>query len=414
MVELLSPIQDFVSLEAAIQARADAVYFGIKGMNMRAGAKNFSLKELEKVVKICHKNNVKAYLAINTIVYDDELNKIKEILKKAKKVKIDAIIAWDFSVISDANKLNLPIHISTQASISNFEAIKILKKKFKNFERVILARELSLEQINNIIKKLKKEKINVKIETFVHGAMCVSVSGRCFLSQEVFGKSANRGECLQPCRRKYLIKCQKSKISEHHQKKEKFFLRDVEEKHELEIGEDYVLSPKDLCALPFLDKLVKSGISCFKIEGRNRSPEYVKVVTDIYREAIDNPKADKKKLLEKLKTVYNRGFSSGFYMGKPIDEWSKTYGSKATKKKIYVGVVKNFYKNVKVAEIKIESHGVKIGDHIMIQGNKTGVVEQSIKSMQKDHKRVNGIKKGFVGVKLEMVVRENDRVFVII
>ena len=393
--ELLSPIQDFVSLEAAIQAKTDAVYFGIKGMNMRASAKNFSLKELDKVVKLCHKNKVKAYLAINTIVYDAELDKIKEILKKANKAKIDAIIAWDFSVISEANKLNLPIHISTQASISNFEAIKILKKKFKKFERVILARELSLEQIKSIIKKLKKEKINVEIETFVHGAMCVSVSGRCFLSQEIFGKSANRGECLQPCRRKYLIK-------------------DVEEKHELELGEDYVLSPKDLCTLPFLDKLIKAGISCFKIEGRNRSPEYVKVVTDVYREAIDNPKADKKKLLEKLKTVYNRGFSSGFYMGKPIDEWSKTYGSKATKKKIYVGIVKNFYNKVKVAEVRIESHGIKVGDIIMIQGNKTGVVEQRIKSMQKEHKSIKQIKKGFVGIKLDKIVRENDKVFVII
>lgn len=392
MVELLSPIQDFVSLEAAIQAKADAVYFGIKGLNMRAGAKNFSLKELEKVVKLCHKNKVKAYLAINTIVYDNELDKVKEILKKAK---IDAVIAWDFSVISEANKLNLPIHISTQASISNFEAIKILKKKFKNFERVILARELSLEQIKIIIKKLRKEKINVEIETFVHGAMCVSVSGRCFLSQEIFGRSANRGECLQPCRRKYLIK-------------------DVEEEHEFELGEDYVLSPKDLCTLPFLDKLIKAGISCFKIEGRNRSPEYVKVVTEVYREAIDAPKADKKKLLEKLKTVYNRGFSSGFYMGKPIDEWSKTYGSKATKKKIYVGVINNFYKKVKVAEVRIESHGIKVGDYIMIQGNKTGVVEQRVKSMQKNHKSIKQIKKGFVGIKLDKVVRENDKVFVIV
>ena len=395
MVELLSPIQDFVSLEAAIQSGADAVYFGIKGMNMRAGAKNFSLDDLDSVVKLCHKNKVRAYLAINTIVYDDELDKVNGILKKAKKSQIDAIIAWDFSVISLANKLNLPIHISTQASVANFEAIKILKKKFKNFERVILARELSLEQIEGIIKKLKKEKIKVQIETFVHGAMCVSVSGRCFLSQEVFGKSANRGECLQPCRRKYLIK-------------------DVEGGHEFELGEDYVLSPKDLCALPFLDKLVLAGISCFKIEGRNRSPEYVKVVTEVYREALNNPKADKKKLLKKLKTVYHRGFSSGFYMGKPINEWSQSYGSKATKKKIYVGIVKNFYKNVKVAEIKIESHGVKVGDNLMIQGNKTGVIEQKIKSMQKDHKSVKNIKKGFVGIKIDKIVRENDKVFVII
>jgi U32 family peptidase len=266
--ELLAPVQDFVSLTAAIQAKADAVYLGVKGLNMRAGAKNFELKDLKKAVDECHKNKVKIYLTLNTIIYDNELNKIKQILKKSKELKIDAIIAWDFLIINEANKLNLPIHLSTQASISNFEAIKTLKSKYKNIQRVILARELSLPQIKSIINKLKKNNIKVDIEVFIHGAMCVSVSGRCFLSQELFNKSANRGECLQPCRRKYIIK-------------------DIEEEHELELGEDYVMSPNDLCTLPILDKLVKVGIKLFKIEGRNRSPEYVKTVVEAYREAID-------------------------------------------------------------------------------------------------------------------------------
>lgn len=274
--ELLSPVQDFVSLQAAIEAGADAVYFGINELNMRLNAKNFQLKQLDEVAKLCHKNKVKSYLALNSIVYDNEINKLKDILNKAKKSKIDAIICWDFSVINEANKLNLPIHISTQASLSNFEAVKTLKKSFKNIKRVILARELSLSQIDSIIYKLKKEKIKVEIEVFIHGAMCVSISGRCFLSQEIFGKSANRGDCLQPCRRKYIIK-------------------DVEENHELELGEEYIMSPKDLCALPFIDKLIQANISSFKIEGRNRSPEYVKVVTEVYREAIDAVMKDMQK-----------------------------------------------------------------------------------------------------------------------
>lgn len=393
--ELLSPVQDFVSLQAAIDAGADSIYFGVNELNMRMGAKNFTIKDIKKVVETCHKNKVKAYLALNTIVYDNEFKNVITILKEAKKVKIDAVIAWDFLVIYEANKLNLPIHISTQASIANFEAIKTLKKQFKNLKRVVLARELSLEQIKYIIKKLKDKKIGVDIEVFIHGAMCVSVSGRCFLSQEIFGKSANRGECLQPCRRKYLIK-------------------DVEEAHELELGEEYVMSPKDLCALPFLDKLIKAGIHAFKIEGRNRSPEYVKAVTEVYREAIDCPKANKKKLMDKLKTVYNRGFSSGFYLGKPINEWAKVYGSKATKKKELLGYVKNYYKNVGVAEIKLLHNDLHIGDNIMFQGNKTGVFEQKVVSMQINHKDIAVAKKcKSFGLKTAKQVRENDKVYLI-
>jgi putative protease len=393
--ELLAPVQDFVSLESAIQAKADAVYFGIKGLNMRAGAKNFELNDLKQIITLCHKNKVKAYLAINTIIYDNELNKIKQVLKKAKKEKINAIIAWDFSVINEANKLNLPIHISTQASISNFEAIKTLKSKYKNIQRVILARELSLPQIKSIIQKLKKTKIKVDIETFIHGAMCVSISGRCFLSQEIFNKSANRGECIQPCRRKYLIK-------------------DVEENHEYELGEDYILSPNDLCTIEILDKLVKAGIKSFKIEGRNRSPEYVKTVTEVYREVLDK-KYNKNNLLKKLKTVYHRGFSTGFYLGKPVNEWTKAYGSKATKKKVYVGVVKHFYTNINVAEIKIETKGIKINDNIMFQGNKTGVKEQKVISMQINKKEVKQVKKGqSFGLKTKSKVRENDKVYLIL
>jgi len=392
--KLLSPAGDWVSLRAAISSGADAVYFGVKSLNMRAGAKNFELGELGKVVSLCHKKKVKAYLCINTIVYENEISKLVKLLKEAKRCKVDAVICWDFAVIGLCEKLKIPIHVSTQASISSFESLRVLCNKFKMIESVNLARELSLEQIKKIVKKSK-----VKIETFVHGAMCVSVSGRCFLSQEVFGKSANRGECLQPCRRKYIVK-------------------DIEEKHEFLLGKDYVLSPKDLCALPVLDKLVESGVNVFKIEGRNRSPEYVKVVTSVYRKVIDSKKLSKKIIdngLKKLKTVYNRGFHTGFYLGIPTnDDFTKAYGSVATKQKQYVGFVKNFYKKVKVAEIKIETGSLKVGDTVMVQGNKTGVFEQKIKSMQINHKNVKKVKKSDrVGLKVNKVVRTNDKVFII-
>jgi U32 family peptidase len=393
--ELLSPVQDLTSLKAAIAAGADSIYFGTKELNMRIGAKNFELKDTKKVINLCHKNKVKAYFTLNTLIYDAELNKLSKILKKLKKEKIDAIICWDFSVIKECEKLNLPIHLSTQANVSNYETIAYLKNKIKNLKRVNLARELSLTQIKSIISKIKKNKLNIKIETFVHGAMCVSISGRCFLSQEVFNKSANRGSCLQPCRRKYLIK-------------------DIEEKHEFELGEDYILSPKDLCTIEIIDKLIEAKINTFKIEGRNRSPEYVKTTTECYREAIDNKYADKNKLKTKLSTVYNRGFSTGFYLGKPINEWSQAYGSKATKKKIYLGKVKNFYKKQKVAEILIETNKLKLNDTIMFQGPTTGVVEQKVDSMEKNHKKINKAKKGeSIALKTKDKVRENDKVFLI-
>jgi U32 family peptidase len=396
MVELLSPVQDFVSLVAAINAGADSVYFGIKKFNMRVTAKNFALIDLKKVINLCHKNNVKAYLTLNSILYDNELNKLKKILTKVKKLKIDAVIASDFSVIDLANKLNIPIHLSTQMSISNFSAIKSLKKKYKNIKSIILARELTLKQIKTIIKKLKQNKINIKIETFIHGAMCVSVSGRCFLSKDLFNKSANRGKCIQPCRRQYKI-------------------IDIEEGHEYEVGNNYIISPKDLCTIEIFDKLKKSGIDIFKIEGRNKSPEYVKTVTNCYRYAIDNKltKSKKNELVNQLKTVYNRGFSTGFYMGKPINAWSNSYGSSATKKKIYIGIVKNFYKKLMVAELKIESYGLKNNDIICFQGNKTGVIEQNVTSMQQNKKTIKTLKKGFVGLKVKKIVRQNDKVYII-
>ena len=392
--ELLAPAGDWISLRVAVEGGANAVYFGIKEMNMRANAKNFELFELSKIVSYCHDNKVRAYLTINVIVYGNELKKIERILRSAKKAGIDAIICWDFSVLKLCNELGLRIHLSTQASVSNYSAAEYYHKKF-GVKRIVLARECTLDDIKSIIKKIGKNKLKLEIETFIHGAMCVSVSGRCFISQFVFNKSANRGECIQPCRRSYIVK-------------------DPEDYHELKLGNDFVMSPKDICTLPFFDKLVSAGINSFKIEGRNRSPEYVKTVVSAYREIIDFKGKDipgkKKELVDKLKTVYNRGFSPGFFMGRPIEEWTDAYGSKATKKKAYIGKVLNYYPKVCAAEIKIETGKLKIGDGIMIQGPTTGIVDINIDSMQVDRKDIkNALKGQNIAIKVDTKLRKNDK-----
>jgi len=399
MTELVSPAGDWPSLRAAIDSGCDSIYFGLKILNMRAGAKNFDIGELNKIVKVCHENNIKCYLTLNTIVYENELNKIKDVLKKVKQAGVDAVIAWDMSLISEANKLKIPVHLSTQASVSNFKALKFYSKYVS---RIVLARELGLKQIKEIKNKIKKNKLKVEIETFVHGAMCVSVSGRCFTSQFLFKKSANRGECLQPCRREYRV-------------------TDLETGQELKLNNNHVISPKDLCTIKFLDKLIDAGIDVFKIEGRNRSPEYVKVVTKCYRRAINAIKKNKfnnkfkEKLIKELLTVYNRKFSSGFYLGLPTnDDWTDLYGSGATETKTYIGKVRNYYQKIGVAEIILEAGKLKLDDEVFIIGSKTGVLRQKIKSMQINHKNVNKVKKGArLAVKTDKKVRKNDKVFII-
>jgi len=401
--ELLAPIQDYTSLTAAIENGADAVFFGIKGFNMRAGAKNFTVKDLPKITKIAHKSGVKTYLAINTIIYEEELKKIEKILIKVKEAKIDAIICWDLAVIQIAKKLKIEIHISTQASIANSESAEFYRKL--GAKRVVLARECSLNQIKEIKKHTKAE-----IEIFIHGAMCVSVSGRCFLSQYLYGKSANRGECLQPCRRKYLIK-------------------QVDGDKELELGEDYVLSPKDLSTINFIEKILEIGVECLKIEGRNRSPEYVATVTKAYRTIIDfiyvAKKRDKKfkdelatlkdNLSQELSTVYHRGVSSGFFMDKPINEWTNNPESQATQKKVFIGKVKNFYKKIGAIEIIISGNTkVKVGDTVIIQGPTTGSVEEKITALEKDHQSITEAQNGDkVAIKISSLARENDEVYLV-
>ncbi|MBT7903035.1 U32 family peptidase [Candidatus Woesearchaeota archaeon] len=394
--KLLCPVSNWPMLRAAVESGCDEVYFGTKELNMRVNANNFELSELSKIVSFCHEHDVRANLCVNTIIYDSELKKLDQVLLCAKNALIDAIICWDFSVISKCFELKLPFHVSTQASISNFESVKQFVKL--GATRVILARELSFEQIKQIKEKIVESNLDVEVECFVHGAMCVSVSGRCFLSQDIFNRSANRGDCLQPCRREYLVK-------------------DIDREFELVLGKDYIMSPKDLCAIEFLEKLV-GPIDVMKIEGRGRSPEYVKLVTSCYRSALDAISQGKysgelkEELVGKLKTVYNRGFSTGFYLGKPLNEWTKNYGSESTIKKEFIGFVKNYYKKIQVAEIKILAEELKIGDTIMIQGNKSGVFEQKIKSIQFNGTSVKiGSKGQSVGILLEREARTNDKVF---
>lgn len=411
-MEILAPVGNWDMLAAAIDARADAVYFGAKQLTMRISCDNFELNELRKVVDKCHEHNIKAYLAVNTIVFDDEINRVKQTLEKAKDAKIDAIILWDVSVLKLAKELNLEIHLSTQASIANFESLKIFHDL--GVKRFILARELSLSQIRSIKEKIKKHKLDIEIETFIHGAMCVAVSGRCFLSQDLFKKSANRGSCLQPCRRSYKA-------------------TDIEEGHELEIHNNFILSAKDLCTLPFIEKLLDAGIDSFKIEGRHKGPEYVKTIIECYKEVIefydrnkDKIKANdkikqkefqelKEKNLEKLKQVFNRKLSTGFYLGLPTsDDITDIYGSDSTIKKEYVGVVKNFYNKINVAEIKLDCGSLESGQRILITGPTTGAKEQIIDSIEIEHKKVDKADKGrSITVKLNFTARPNDKVFIL-
>ncbi len=395
--ELLVGTGDFASAIAAVKNGANAVYFGVKGFNMRDLGTNFKTGELKKLMTFLHKNNVKGYLALNTIVFDKELKKVESILKKAKQVKVDAVIVSDLAVLSLTKKHGLIPFLSTQASVANSLALKEYKKM--GIKRIILARELSLKQIAEIKKSAK----DMEIESFVHGAMCISVSGRCFLSHELFGTSANRGRCLQPCRRAFFLDGAPP---------------NYKEKNVLLQG-NLIISPKDLKAIDFLDKVINAGIDSIKIEGRNKPAHYIAVVTKCYREAVDSI-ADKTFSVKKiagwnreLETVFNRGFSKGFFFSTPGKrELAKKQGSRQTQKRKHVGFVTNFYAKAMVAEVKlIES--ISKNDKLLFQGKNT-FFEQIASSMQINHKDVEKVSKGrFVGIKVSERVRKNDMVFLL-
>jgi putative protease len=393
--ELMAPAGNRTMLRAVVKAGANAVYFGTDQLNMRAKAKNFQADSLPEIVEYCKAKNVKTYLTINTIIYENEIDQAYELIGKAKAAGIDMIICWDLSIIQLCNKLNMPFAVSTQASVSNSSSAAMYKKL--GAKRIVLARECYLEDVKKI-----KEKVDIEIEAFIHGAMCIAVSGRCFMSHEMFGKSANRGECIQPCRREYKI-------------------IDKSTDKSMILGEDYVLSPEDLCSVEFIDKLIESGIDSFKIEGRKRSPEYAAKVVEVYRKAIDfyyeNKLSDdtKKELLKELGEVYNRGFSTGFYFGPPGEnEYVGIYGSKATTRKEFVGRVTNYFKKPRVAEVKMETGTLSVGDKILFIGETTGVVELKIPNIIFEDRAVDKVEKGnLFTIPCEELIRPRDSVYVV-
>jgi putative protease len=403
VVEVLSPVGSFESLIAAIKAGANAVYFGIDKLNMRARSSiNFSEQDLDRIIEICNKHNVKTYLTLNIVMYDNELERMHELVDIAKKKGITAIIACDHAVINYALKQDVEVHISTQVNISNIESLKF----YSNYSDVIiLARELNLDQVKFITSSIEKENIcgpggeRVRMEIFIHGALCMSISGKCYLSLHEQNYSANRGVCLQTCRKAYTVKEKESGM-------------------ELDIENEYIMSPKDLCTIHFINKILDAGVSILKIEGRARSPEYVYTVTKCYREAVDsyfNGTYNRKKIKEwtkRLKTVFNRGFWDGYYLGQRLGEWSHIYGSEATKRKVYVGKGMNYFSKIGVAEFLCEASELKIGDEILITGPTTGLVQLIIKEIRVNLKEVNIIKKGDrFSIPLNQVIRRSDKIY---
>ncbi|MFA7676094.1 MAG: peptidase U32 family protein [Candidatus Shapirobacteria bacterium] len=389
-IKILAPAGNWESLMAAINAGADEVYFGIGELNMRAaGANNFSINDLEKIGQICKKAKVKSWVTLNTVVYDEEIEEINNILDKIKKSQIDGIIASDLAVIKKAFEKKIEICVSTQMSVSNLETVKFLSKWV---DRIVLARELNLEQIRKITEGIKKEKLEIEIEVFGHGAMCVGISGRCQMSLYHYNLSANRGKCVQMCRKKYEVK-------------------DKETGKELILDNDLIMSRSDLCTIGLLDKLVESGISTIKIEGRARSADYVDTVVIVYKKALklisENKynKSNKEKLLEELKTVFNRGFSSGFYLGRLVEEWSVGENNLATEKKILLGKIEHYYPKVEVAQIKLTTkYRVQNGDKYIIIGSISGIIRGTFKDIKMD--------KNILTFKVGKKVKKNDSLFI--
>lgn len=385
-VEIMAPVGSYESLSAAIQAGADAVYFGVGNLNMRSrSANNFTLGDLEKICEIAHAAGVRTYLTVNTIIYNHEIEEMHLLLQAAKRVGVSAVIASDMAVITYANSIGVEVHISTQCNISNIEAVRFFSRYA---DVMVTARELPLRQVAEITKFIADEDIRgpkgelVQIEVFAHGALCMSVSGKCYLSLDNYNYSANRGACLQLCRREYLVK-------------------DLESDMELVVDNKYIMSPKDLCTIDFLDKIVKAGVRVLKIEGRGRSADYVKTVTECYKEAVeaisDGTYSQERiaQWKERLATVFNRGFWDGYYMGRKMGEWTERYGSQATENKVYLGLVKNYFNRIGVAEAQIQTaEKLHPGDEIMVIGETTGVYRATIEELRLERDPVPEVHQG--------------------
>lgn len=402
-IEIMAPTGSWESLAAAINAGTDSVYFGIENLNMRShSSNNFSTEDLKKIVATCNEHGIKSYLTINTIIYDNDLALMRQIVDIARKVGVSAIIASDVAVMQYAVSQNVEVHLSTQLNIANIEALRF----YAQFaDVVVLARELNLEQVAAIHDTIVKEHICgrngdlIRIEMFCHGALCMAVSGKCYLSLHELNASANRGACMQICRRGYTVKDNDSDI-------------------ELNIDNQYIMSPKDLKTIHFLNKMLDSGVRVLKIEGRARGAEYVKTVVECYKEAIESyleGSFNEKKIAEwdnRLAKVFNRGFWDGYYLGQRLGEWSSNYGSQATEKKVYVAKCTNYFKKIGVAEFLLEAQNLHVGDKILVIGETTGVYEDTIKELRVDMNSVESVGKGTLfSIKTNEIIRRNDKLF---
>ena len=401
----MAPVGCRESLMAAIHAGADSIYFGIENLNMRArSASAFTINDLKEIAAICDEHGVKSYLTVNTIIYDEDICLMRKIVDAAHQAGISAVIAADVAVMDYCNRIGQEVHLSTQLNISNSEALKFYAR-FADV--VVLARELNLDQVAEIYRTILDEDIRgpkgelIRIEMFCHGALCMAVSGKCYLSLDNLGHSANRGACMQVCRRSYIVHDKESDI-------------------ELEVDNKYIMSPKDLKTIRFMDRMMEAGVRVFKIEGRARGPEYVHTVVSCYKEALcsylDGTLTEEKKDAwdERLKTVFNRGFWDGYYLGQRMGEWSKAYGSEATERKVYAGKGIKYFSNIGVAEFLIEATEISVGDKLLITGPTTGVIYIDLEEIRYDLKPVQTAQKGqHVSIKVPSKVRPSDKLYVL-
>jgi putative protease len=401
--EIMAPVGSYESLMAAIQGGADSVYFGIEGLTMRSrSSNNFTTDDLRQIASICREHGVNSYLTVNTIIYDADMALMREIIDAAKAAGISAIIAADVAAMSYANSIGQEVHLSTQLNITNVEALKFYAR-FADV--VVLARELNLEQVQHIHEQIIAEEIKgpkgewIRIEMFCHGALCMAVSGKCYLSLHEMNASANRGACMQICRRGYTVKDKESDI-------------------ELDIDNQYIMSPKDLKTIHFMNKMMDAGVRVFKIEGRARGPEYVRIVTACYKEAVkaycEGSYTEEKIAAwnERLQSVFNRGFWNGYYLGQRLGEWSSKYGSGATKKKVYIAKGVKYFSGLGVAEFEMESYSLKVGDEILITGPTTGAIMQTIDEIRVDLKPVEETVKGeHFSFQVKEKIRPSDRMY---
>lgn len=401
--EIMAPVGSYESLYAALQGGADSVYFGVEGLNMRArSSANFTLDDLKNIVSVCAQHKVKTYLTVNTVIYNHELTKMRQVIDGAREAGVTAIIASDLAAILYARSAGVEVHISTQCNITNYEAVRFFAQYA---DVIVLAREVVLDQVMEIHRQIIENDLRgpkgelIKIEMFAHGALCMAVSGKCYLSLHEKNASANRGACNQICRRAYTVK-------------------DRENEVELDIENEYIMSPRDLCTVGFLNKMADAGVRVFKIEGRARSAEYVRTVCECYNEALlaylDNTySAEKiKGWKERLATVFNRGFWDGYYLGQRLGEWSEVYGSKATRKKILLGKVTNYFSNLQVGEFKLESFDLQTGEEILIQGPTTGTIQMKVPGMRVELEPVEKVEKGMVfSMQVPEKIRRGDKFY---